>query len=704
MFKKISLVCFLILVFLTIGGVDAFADSIYGVPWEVECLGNTQVGHYETDVVSFRFRSQKTGNINSLRFYFIDDIKSECRKYGDGDSGIFKITLQTDNNGIPSGTEAVAASEAYYDPVDRCADGDKACRDARSFPVVNFAKNIPLNSGTVYHIVFENVGDCDRDTFYTCEDGVPTNNAYSACTNWSSIENLQLLNAAKENHPARDYLDYTVLSGVSPNGGGITWTNTDRTPIFEVFHDTGGRNQGQGYIITYRLDDETYQDLFTLEGNKKVRQSFQPGSSFTIDTVRVRLKKGQQGSLPLKATISTEDGTVLGSDIRDLASYGDYKYLTFDFSGSPVMIVKNIKHYLTIELETPGAAGHYRIFAAGEGSPASYGFTGATLFDDGRAEQNRDDGAGWVVWTGYNQPKPYSDLLFYFETTPVIDSITVTSPNGGETLYGGDTHNITWNSSGSVGPVKIEYYKGSWKTVTGSTANDGLYSWTVPDVTTTSAKIRIKEAATGNYADSSNADFSIQKRGPAVLTSPTGPILPGTAVTFKWSGGAGFEYFYIKVGSSKGGRDYHNGWSSYKFKETVSGLPTGTSTVWVRIGSVFRQPDGSLDYTYYNDYSFSAFHRVKAELTSPSGTSVSGSTYTFKWNKGFGFDYFYIKVGSTKGGTNYHNGWSGNKSSEQVTALPGGGAPIWVRLGSVYRKANGSLDYSNYTDYPLTSN
>ena len=44
--------------------------------------------------------------------------------------------------------------------------------------------------------------------------------------------------------------------------------------------------------------------------------------------------------------------------------------------------------------------------------------------------------------------------------TPENVSITVTSPNGGETWQSGTTHDITWNSSHSGLNIKIELYQG----------------------------------------------------------------------------------------------------------------------------------------------------------------------------------------------------------------------------------------------------
>lgn len=90
-------------------------------------------------------------------------------------------------------------------------------------------------------------------------------------------------------------------------------------------------------------------------------------------------------------------------------------------------------------------------------------------------------------------------------------SVTVTSPNGGESWAGGSAHSITWTSSG-VTNVKLEYTLNggtSWTTITSSTAaSAGSFSWTVPGSASTNAKVRVTD--TGSTAsDVSNAAFTI---------------------------------------------------------------------------------------------------------------------------------------------------------------------------------------------------
>jgi Zn-dependent metalloprotease len=93
-------------------------------------------------------------------------------------------------------------------------------------------------------------------------------------------------------------------------------------------------------------------------------------------------------------------------------------------------------------------------------------------------------------------------------------SITVVSPNGGEEWPGGSTHNITWTSTGTLTDVKISYTLDgkAWTLETGSTPNDGSYSWTLPTVSKTARKCKVKVAALDDSCeDTSDGKFKILK-------------------------------------------------------------------------------------------------------------------------------------------------------------------------------------------------
>ncbi len=138
-------------------------------------------------------------------------------------------------------------------------------------------------------------------------------------------------------------------------------------------------------------------------------------------------------------------------------------------------------------------------------------------------------------------PTDQSNAVFTIGTV-VSPTITVVSPNGGESLTVGAAHNITWSSTGVVGNVKIEYSidGGShYSEVVASTANDGSFSWTVPGTPATTCLVRLSETD-GSPWDVSNAVFTI-----AVVTPP--PV-NGLAIDF---GAAGFwiweNYIWTQV-------------------------------------------------------------------------------------------------------------------------------------------------------------
>jgi endonuclease/exonuclease/phosphatase family metal-dependent hydrolase len=97
----------------------------------------------------------------------------------------------------------------------------------------------------------------------------------------------------------------------------------------------------------------------------------------------------------------------------------------------------------------------------------------------------------------------------------VSASVTVTSPNGGESWAGGSSRSITWTATG-VTNVKLEYtLDGStWATITSSTAaSAGSYTWTVPSSSTSAARVRVSDASNSAVSDVSNAAFTITVSG-----------------------------------------------------------------------------------------------------------------------------------------------------------------------------------------------
>ncbi|WP_300672178.1 M6 family metalloprotease domain-containing protein [Desulfoluna sp.] len=92
--------------------------------------------------------------------------------------------------------------------------------------------------------------------------------------------------------------------------------------------------------------------------------------------------------------------------------------------------------------------------------------------------------------------------------------LIVQSPEGAETLWQGNRHDITWVTNGAVtGDVKIELYKGGVpdSTIVASTVNDGFYQWLIPDnqAIGTDYRIRITSVDNPSINGETLSDFAI---------------------------------------------------------------------------------------------------------------------------------------------------------------------------------------------------
>jgi hypothetical protein len=130
----------------------------------------------------------------------------------------------------------------------------------------------------------------------------------------------------------------------------------------------------------------------------------------------------------------------------------------------------------------------------------------------------------------YDPPQTANDTspAFVIKAAPVPLGITLNSPNGGENWTVGTVHSITWASSGGNGEkrVGIRFSQngtaGPWTDIAANGTDDGVHSWTVPNLTTEAALIEV--SVTDSYdppqsaSDQSNAVFRISRPAPPADT------------------------------------------------------------------------------------------------------------------------------------------------------------------------------------------
>ena len=224
---------------------------------------------------------------------------------------------------------------------------------------------------------------------------------------------------------------------------------------------------------------------------------------------------------PLPTLSSTSSITITSPNGGETWTAGTSKTITWSYTGSPGSTVKVefLKGGVPITLADSVPVG-----SGGKGSFTYSIWSGQTPGTDYKVR---------IQSTSQPAIQDVSDNYFTITSPTTITttpSITVTSPNGGESWVQGSGHTITWTTAGSAGSyVKIELLKAGvvTQTVSASTPNNGAFSWTISSGLATGSDYRIRITSTSNsaYTDLSNSTFSITPgtTTPSItVTSPNG--------------------------------------------------------------------------------------------------------------------------------------------------------------------------------------
>jgi len=170
---------------------------------------------------------------------------------------------------------------------------------------------------------------------------------------------------------------------------------------------------------------------------------------------------------------------------------------------------------------------------------------------------------------------------------------------------------------------------------------------------------------------------------PGISTPVPGTTLSGSTVTFSWAPVPGADAYWVSVGKSAYGGQYGDSGSLSGTSYTVSGLPADSSTVhvlfyWHAGGAWHNAADAT-----YTAAGAGAVTPIPAVITSPTpGSTLGGSTVTFRWSAATGADAYQLYAGRTVNGTEYANSGSlsSSTSSYAVTTLPTDGSTVHVLL------------------------
>ena len=194
-------------------------------------------------------------------------------------------------------------------------------------------------------------------------------------------------------------------------------------------------------------------------------------------------------------------GETLALDISVYNASNDAEWLTDVSITVPAGVTVNSATSLTggsEPLDYLGATGD-GVTAAWQGYDGSYGAlqgsetATATLNVTFGSSLTGTQTFSWTVTGDVWGSTPHS-LSGTFTMTASGPSVTVTYPDGGETLAWGMDHTVTWDHDGDLSTVKIDLSRdggSNWENLVASTANDGSETVTLAGPSTDEALIRV---------------------------------------------------------------------------------------------------------------------------------------------------------------------------------------------------------------------
>ena len=279
--------------------------------------------------------------------------------------------------------------------------------------------------------------------------------------------------------------------------------------------------------------------------------------------------------------------------------------------------------------------------------------------------------------------------------------ITVTSPNGGETLTPFTNHTITWNAQGTSNTYNISYSTNNgsiWNTIASNVNAPGAtYNWSVPNTPSTNCLVRVTDYVTGCMTDRSNSTFTIQPLSPLMTYPNGGEVLNvGQAINITWNQNTFYNTVRLEY-STDGGST----WTTIAASTTNDGSQSWT-VPYLPLNQAYTQclvrvSDSS--NPLLNDVSNVTFTVAKPlTLIAPNGGETLTGCGTFNINstmniQGLNSDWsiFY----STNNGTSWTAIVTGNSSPSYNWNVPNtvNSAQMLVRVL-----------HNTYTQYADTSN
>ena len=275
------------------------------------------------------------------------------------------------------------------------------------------------------------------------------------------------------------------------------------------------------------------------------------------------------------------------------------------------------------------------------------------------------------------------DVFTIAPATPIL-----LSPNGGEVLYSGQGYEITWDETTIYNYVRLDYSLDNgvtWTNIVNGASNYGYYYWYPPNVSSTTALVRISNYLDLSVWDISGEVFTIK---PAVtIITPNGDdgiTLWGgctiTSITFERS--PAWSNYRIEYSTNNGST-----WNLIVSNWSTSANPATYNWTMPNLNNVPTlvrvYPTSYSQFADQSDNTFTIRKPVTIIQPNFGGVMQIGTTYNIQWTSD-GISNLYDIFYSTNGGASFTNIVTGYNTSNNtfpwlVPNIPSSNCRIWVR-------------------------
>ncbi len=476
------------------GSVYLEYSSDNGTNWNIITSGTTNTGSYAWTIPNIP-TTQALVRISNVGYLSNNDVSNAV------------FTIQTPQNFLtyPNGGEQLRSLQNY-----------NITWDANAF-ISNVKLEYSLNSGSTWSTItssYSNTGSYS----WSVPQIVTTTTCLVRITN-TTVGTIQDVSDAVFTIIAPVTVDYPN-TGASLTGCSQVNIQWSRTSNFNNYYNQDSpSNYRNTYELYYKVDNGDYNLITTIPNTQSL---YNYSYAWTVPDVagsNIRIK------IIAKWNTYNMSGNTFWIDSSDVVSPAVNPSGTITVTNPNGGVTLNALTTYYVTWTGNGTSGFYDILYSTNGG-TSYSTIATNVTGTSYAwNVNNNPGTNVFVRVRDNQNTCRKDASD-FSNTIIAAMPVLTSPNGGEVWNVNSTHNITWNSNTIIsgGSVFIEYSLDNgvtYNTVISSTPNTGSYSWTLPYVPTTQAKIRISVVGEPSLYDISDAPFTILVPTP-VVTSPNG--------------------------------------------------------------------------------------------------------------------------------------------------------------------------------------